>query len=401
MKGFTSLKNSIFITTVAAASVFASSALAAPHKTEVELRTANLDTRKFLDHVEYHLNGRFRGYAVVFTGASGKRLGFRRQGWALVPGDSSTNGVPFTLDTETAIGSVTKLFTTALVLKSTHPSGASLDKPFTEYVPYRWQVNTHPFFKTVSVRELLQHRGGFRKTGNQHISQRLAGGREQTESDRFYSNTSMGIFHFIYARYTGNSTVEYAYKDHPIHVYNEKVQQHTAHAYNVGLHERICVPLQISVTANPYAKKFPNGRSQYFPMGPVAKSYSSPHDLEGRYLEDRTLGAAAGGLYMSAKDLAKFMSALNDPSFMPPSRLELMCNNGNSNHLLGFWASGGAEGGRCFVHNGARTESGHGSRAQVVRFQSGAHAIFVSNSPEGNIDIRKVLIDAYNKARKG
>jgi CubicO group peptidase (beta-lactamase class C family) len=97
-----------------------------PFKQETERITANLNTDAFLDHVATALDDQFTGYAVIFTGAAGKRLGFRREGWAVDPCDDAPK--TFDLNTETAIGSVTKLFVGVAVLKASSDP-ARLQRP--------------------------------------------------------------------------------------------------------------------------------------------------------------------------------------------------------------------------------------------------------------------------------
>lgn len=78
---------------------------ATPSKLEVERTTASLDTERFMDVIQTAMDGKFKGYAVIFTGSAGRRLGFRRAGWAVDPCENDSRGEAFDLDTETALGS--------------------------------------------------------------------------------------------------------------------------------------------------------------------------------------------------------------------------------------------------------------------------------------------------------
>ena len=108
---------------------------------------------------------------------------------------------------------------------------------------------------------------------------------------------------------------------------------------------------------------------------------------------------AAGGLYMSAKDLAKFAVALGDDNFLPENDQELMMNNGETDDLYGFSAIQ-ATGGRAFWHNGKRNENGNVSYALLMRFASGATAVFVTNSENDGTNTRNTIRNAYNLARQ-
>ncbi|MGF1476022.1 MAG: serine hydrolase [Geminicoccaceae bacterium] len=396
-----------------------------PIKQEVERSTANIDTAKFLNHVRDSFRERFKGYAVILTGSQGRRLGFRREGWAIDPCEPSTSGVRFDLNTESAIGSVTKLFTTVAVLKATTDSPAShLQRPLTHFLPFRWRNMAHSFYDTVTIEELLQHKGGFFKSGGgKHVSERLAGGRERSLGDyrrqpRFYSNSSMGIFHFIYARYGFRSTnflnpkslhdVEVEHQNSNNATYNAEVQKVTSAAFNHGLYRHILKPLAISATCDARVSRFPasnaiksppNAPIVHFPFHNVARSYASATDSRGALLASSMQNCAAGGLYMSAKDLAAFVFALGDLSFLSKADRDRMMNGGPVNNLYAFGTIS-AEGGRAFWHNGKRTEGGNSSYAVVLRFASGASAVFVTNSDNDGTNTLNTIRDAYNLARQ-
>ncbi|MEZ4869769.1 MAG: serine hydrolase domain-containing protein [Caldilineaceae bacterium] len=390
-----------------------------PSKQEVERSTANIDTMKFLNHIQDKFAGAFKGYAVILTGSVGKRLGFRREGWAVDPCDGA--GVPFDLNTESAIGSVTKLFTTVAVLKA---SRDQLQTPLTNHLPFRWKDLADPFYDTVTIEKLLQHKGGFLKSGgSKHITTRLANGRERSAADyastpRFYSNTSMGIFHFIYAKYAFRSTtflspkslhdVEVQHQNSSLDVYNSEVQKVTSAALNYGLYKQILKPLEISATCDARIKEFPPSSSiktppnpaiEHFPFFSVARSYASPSDSGGVLLGSTTQNCAAGGLYMSAKDLAKFAAALGDSTFLPVAAQDLMMNSGPSDDLYAF-STTQADGGRAFWQDGKREENGKVSCALLIRFASGATAVFVANSDNDGTNMLTTIRDAYNFARK-
>jgi len=201
-----------------------------------------------------------------------------------------------------------------------------------------------PFNETVTMEMLLQHKGGFLKTGGgAHITTRLPNGPERgaqayTEQPRFYSNTSMGIFHFIYALWAFASThflnpksvqdVEIEYRDSNIDTYNAEIQKATSAAFNFGLYEQVFKPLEISATCDPQISQFPPSDSintaiqgvdpiEHFPFYDAAKSYSSPSDSSGELLDPNMLNCATGGLYMSAKDLAKLHSHSVTPISFP------------------------------------------------------------------------------------
>ena len=67
---------------------------------------------------------------------------------------------------------------------------------------------------------------------------------------------------------------------------------------------------------------------------------------------------AAGGLYISAKDLAKLATSLGNSGFLPENDQNLMMNSGPVDDLYAFHPIQ-ATGGRAFLHNGKRIENGN------------------------------------------
>ncbi|MEP5757807.1 MAG: serine hydrolase domain-containing protein [Litoreibacter sp.] len=389
-----------------------------PSKQEVVRTTAHLETATFLNQIRDAFKDKYTGYAVIFTGAAGERLGFRREGWAIDPCDHTPSN--FTLNTESAIGSVTKLFTTVAVLQTAGVS--SLDKRFTLYLPNRWKNDAHAFYDNITLAMLLSHRGGFIKTGSSHISKRLRHGPERDAFEYFddmrkYSNTGFGLFHYILADaglrgasfLTLGSTqdIERRFSDASDNSYNTAKQDVTSAAYNHAIYSRIFKPLGISATCDANQPKFPasntlrvppNAPIEHFRTGNFARAYSGPSDNDGRFLQSSMRNCASGGLYMSAKDLQAFMTALSDPAFLSRTKVDTMINDGPADEVLGFDVTT-VNGVRALFKNGGRGEGGNSSISLVIRYPSGAHAVFLANSA-GDVDfVRRELIKAYKTAQ--
>lgn len=365
----------------------------------------NLET--FFETVNEQLGSRFKAFAVILSDASGARLGFTRDGWAIDPDDSGASE-QFTLGTPTAIGSVTKLFTTTVcVLKRSRGAGQyrtldeRLHSRFSHFLPRRSWDDVHADYRNVTIGELLQHKAGFQKTGDEHISVRLSRPREldTAPGTRTYSNTSMGIFHFIFAKWGlyypyALHAAEVEHRNADIDVYNEAIQTVTSEKYNVdGLYEEILRPLRIQASADPANGAWPVGMPEYFEYGTPARTYSSRTDTSGVLLPDVTRHAASGGLYMSAQSLATFVSALNSGPLLNSEQRGLMINSGPADDVFAFYA-GNTEGGRYFHHNGLRD----GSHTDVLIFPNRFSAVFVANSPDDTANASATLRAAYAAA---
>ena len=102
---------------------------------------------------------------------------------------------------------------------------------------------------------------------------------------------------------------------------------------------------------------------------------------------------------MSAKDLAKFAASLGNRDFLPDVHQDLMMNSGPADDLYAF-STIQAEGGRAFWQNGKREENGNFSYAVMIRFASGATAVFLANSNNNDTNTLITIRDAYNLARR-
>ncbi|MFV0475592.1 MAG: serine hydrolase domain-containing protein, partial [Pikeienuella sp.] len=137
--------------------------VAGPSFVKTEPR-ANFDTDAFAAGIVEALGARFMGYAVTLRDESGAIVARVNHGYARTPcetgGEKRFNG-----RTVSPIGSVSKALTAATVIhRAENLDGVSLDDPFQGYLPERWRDELHASLRPVTLRHLLQHRGGFAKS---------------------------------------------------------------------------------------------------------------------------------------------------------------------------------------------------------------------------------------------
>jgi D-alanyl-D-alanine carboxypeptidase len=84
-------------------------------------------------------------------------IGHDRRGWTGVSGRTSKNGGPLTIHTPLGIGSVTKTFTTAIILQLAEQGLVRLSDPVAKYVP-----NTTRIAPEATIAQLLRHSSGVR-----------------------------------------------------------------------------------------------------------------------------------------------------------------------------------------------------------------------------------------------
>ncbi len=376
-------------------------------KSDVTKTPEGFDTAVFIYFTTETFSRKFKGFALILTDENGNRLGFHRQGWAVDPCESGQTGAIFDLNTETAIGSVTKLFS-GVAMANAAPTKENLDMSILRYFPERWTYAAHPFYDTISVSDLLRYQGGFNKSGGgKDIWVRLNRGMERSSTARHYSN-SIGIVHYIYAKFAKPGALaskENEFRSASLSVYNEALHAEAARQFNEGMYKTILKPLRISATCAPDVAQFPAGQSDYQQFYTLARSYKSVADPQGRLFPDETDSCASGGLYMSAKDLAKFMSVFSGPadsSVLPAWRRDLFINAGPAEDLMIFNAAKDKNNRRHFHKNGerGRVSTGGVSVADVIRFSNGYHVVFVANSPKDGVKVKSALIDAFELAYK-
>lgn len=136
---------------------------------------------------------RHMGYVVIVQNYDLRNVATDTSGFAISNCDPG-GPQPFTVDTRTAWGSVSKLITTAVVASLAEDSNQlNLGDRFASHVPNRWQV--HRQFENVTFAQLLGHRAGLRRSSGVPLRERLANRfpDDPPVGDRSYSNTGHGI----------------------------------------------------------------------------------------------------------------------------------------------------------------------------------------------------------------
>ncbi|MEO1020490.1 MAG: serine hydrolase, partial [Pseudomonadota bacterium] len=182
----------------------------APFKAH-RINNAKIDTGRFLSKIMADTRAaEYMGFAVLLHDNRGRRLAFARRGWAASPCDSvfGNQAQAFTLNTEINIGSTTKAIATtpAVLHMIDHRQDLSLGTFIRDRLPTRWGAELHSRWRNVTIDMMLQHRGGFKRSGNNspwsasNARARLATGdlpNPPAVGTRSYSNGSMGMFHFM------------------------------------------------------------------------------------------------------------------------------------------------------------------------------------------------------------
>ncbi|MEM6996170.1 MAG: serine hydrolase domain-containing protein [Myxococcota bacterium] len=367
--------------------------------------SSSFDARKFIDIINDRMKDTV-GFASLMQDKHGRRVLFTRRGWAVSPCDSAEEAQPFTLDTVANWGSVSKIITTATVLNTVRRSpNAKLSSKLSEMLPSRWRAGMHSRFNDVDVSMLLQHRGGFRRSGSgpwhpSNMRNRLqsgdAGPNRPAVGDRKYSNTSMGVFHystaFLWSPAWTHAT-EKKFKKLPNKTYDESIAAEAATVYNNSTRRFVFDPAGVSyATCNPVTAKI-EGK-------PFALAYGSRSDRTGSRVSSKTRHCAAGGWAMSAKDMMRVIRGIaHGDDIIDPAQYRLMENRAKPNEAMGYWKVNGLEGGLGFGHNG-KIHAGNGAFVgYVVNFPNGYQFVLVTNTDIPSGRLKAAAVEAYNAAK--
>lgn len=246
---------------------------------------------QFLDSLESH--DKFMGTVLLAT--EGKLVFERALGYADLEGN-----IKATPETHYRIGSISKMFTTALVLKAVEAGKLSLEQKLTDFYP---QV---PNSEKITISMLLQHRSGIHNFTNnpdyltyntKPISKDdlvdiiVKGGSDfEPDSKGDYSNSNFVLLTFIL---------------------EEINQMH----FSELLQKQICEPLNL--------------KSTYMFVGiDPANGESNSYNFNGKWIKDvetdPSIPLGAGAIASDVEDLNVFISALFDGKLISPESLKLM-----------------------------------------------------------------------------
>jgi CubicO group peptidase (beta-lactamase class C family) len=373
---------------------------------------SGLALSKYAAVLRERFHGKFAAYAAMLEDASGRRLYFRRAGWATSMCDDRyrDRAANFTLDTKAAWGSVSKIITTAAVLAAIQdkargkPASDKYDevgRSMKSLLPIRWAAEMDASFEPVTIAHLLQHRAGFGDSDD-HARTRLRNGVELPTGvgARIYSNSSMGIFHFILAKLVEPELMrrrEAELRDASDAAYDRLIQDTTAAVYVDYVQKRLLRPLGIEASCNPTA--FPKGDYSIAHVRPSGTTLDTAGVLTG----DNSRNCAAGGWIMSIKEMMTFLHHLHHTDrLLQRDYYGFMQGWGTPDAAFGWGFTNAARGGVAWWHNGALLfGGGQGTHAEVIVFPNGYIAALVANSP----DLRKFygrdsLIEAYNESQR-
>lgn len=370
----------------------------------------NFDTGAFANGVATALGQRFMGYAVTLRDRDGTIVAQINHGYARTPcetgGEKRFNGL-----TVSPIGSVSKALTAAVVIHRAEAlDGVSLDDPFRNYLPERWRNELHPSLQPVTLRNLLEHRGGFAKSGKTlwghefTMRERYALGEESylvrarniakgenacvpsPAAKRCYANTSFALWNLSAASIRPERWAEIEAGYSPGEIDYESYL--TVYAYNLyrDAAQRILFdPVGVAGGCNVHT-----GATHR------AFTYAGPGSETGKDRAEPGRPCAIGGWFMSTRALSRAIHRVVTTREVIDANHDLMFSGGDDR--LVFASRVRVSNGYAFAHNGSRW--GGQAKAEVVVFPNGYVAAAIANSESGNAgpSLRDALTASYDAA---
>lgn len=200
-------------------------------------------------------------------------------------------GRPADLDTTFRLGSITKQFTAALVLKLVDQGKLSLDDPLSKFVPGYPEPGGH-----ATVRQLLNHTSGIQSYTS------LPGWMVEANTSRAFTTAEM-IAEFRDKPAQFEPGAEWAYNNSGYVLLSAVVEAVTGGPWHVALQEQITGPL--GLTTIRYGVEEPTIADRALPYS------GGPGPLRPAQAIHMSVPSGAGALVGSVRDLARWAEALH------------------------------------------------------------------------------------------
>lgn len=260
----------------------------------------------------YQKAGKFNG--SVLAAERNKVIFSKGYGWADMEWD-----IPNTSDTKFRLGSITKQFTSMLIMQLVSEGKVKLDGKLTDYLPY-YRKDTGD---RITIHNLLTHTSGI---------------PNYTALSGFFQNVSrnpFGVEDFIKKYCSGDLRFEpgskFEYDNSGYFLLGAVIEQVTGKPYEQVLKERILDPLGMKDTGYDHHETILKKRAQAYEKTP--KGF-----VNAGYL-DMSIPYAAGSLYSTVEDLYKWDQALYTGKLLPDEYKKKMFTPFLEHYAYGWFVS--------------------------------------------------------------
>jgi CubicO group peptidase (beta-lactamase class C family) len=329
----------------------------------------------------YHQYGQFNG--TVLVAEHGKII--YKKGF----GDANMEwGIPNDPVTKFRLGSITKQFTSMLIMQLVEKGKVKLDDKLSDYLPY-YRKDTG---EKVTIHHLLTHTSGIPSyTGLPNFFQDIS--RDPYPVEEFIKKYCSGDLEF-------EPGTKFKYNNSGYFLLGAIVEQVTGKTYENALQENILDPLNLKNT----------GYDHHDPILPKrAAGYEKNFDgfVNAAYL-DMSIPYAAGALYSTVEDLYLWDQALYTEKLLSNKYKEIMFTPFLSNYAYGWGVRKTAlEGSRDSLTTISHGGGINGFNTLIVRLIDDKNLIVLLNNTGGtNLDqmsqgITNILYDKpYNLPKK-
>ncbi|MEO1352066.1 MAG: serine hydrolase domain-containing protein [Cyanobacteria bacterium J06635_15] len=363
-----------------------------------------VDTEYFINQVQTLIGHapEVKGLTVALANPNGDIIATLEKGYARTACDADGEQY-FTVDTIHQWGSVSKLITTAAVLKALEASLLSVDAPLRTLLPQRWHLlinNTNEDRqKNVTLGQLLSHRAGFfdEGCGSYHVGERMALGDylpckgtsvPPAVGTRSYSNGlgvagDFALTPIVAPNYADDLEKELAGASKS--EYDATSRYSRAILYRNYVRNTLFAPLSIDGACN--LSEYFGGNNNY------ALPYTSASDPSGGSVGNYDQGGcAAGGWALSTRDMLKFLGKLRNANTLLARKSYALMEKTSSDRL--GWGYNSAW--QVYDHGGKISSHNY---SYVVALKNGYVAAMAQNSRRtSGADRTEAIVESFNKA---
>jgi CubicO group peptidase (beta-lactamase class C family) len=288
------------------------------------------------------------------------------------------------------IASCSKTITSIAVLKALEMKGKTDQELIHKYLPFNWKVPAS--VKKLTFRDVLSHHSGLRKVTDgtyDGVRQSIEAGvapdykvDDYDQKDDEYQNINFVLCRVLLPHIISDKVV--ISDNDP--VVGAKV---TAEMFVAFVQEHVFIPAGINK-----AQYKPWDESGSLSKVPLVYSFKDS-TVEGFLVRDHTLDCGAGGLFISAVELAQVMAALENGKLLSLNTRMMM-----KQHDLGIFQVGNSA---YWSHSGGFTDSnGRGTSTRLVLCPNNIQVAIVMNSSGNNIKdtfalVKNALEDSMSK----
>lgn len=330
--------------------------------------SAEVDASVLRQMHEQHIPG--VGLAVVLDGKVVKAKGYGLANVEL--------GTPVSTETIFEAGSITKQFVAAAIMQLAEDGKLRLDDSIIRYFP-----EAPPAFKPVTIRHLLTHTSGIPDVSDGTAETNGVAG--VVDFHREYSEKELASA-YLHQRLQSQPGTKWSYCNACYDLLGFLIHRVTGKSYADFLRERIFQPAGMT-TARPFsdASIIPNRASGYTLV--AGELQNEPH-----WWSQSIKAGAAGGLWMSVLDLAKWDAALHSGRILKRASLEALwtpvpLDDGSAYPGGMGWFIAKVSGKRVVFH----TDGGPGFSGVIVRYLDDRLTIIIlTNMGAHHTDVMKV-----------